>query len=48
MASQSEHKATVIDGKLIAQTIRSEIAEEVRQLSEKYGKVFTNLFAKFN
>ncbi|PNT12667.1 hypothetical protein POPTR_011G098600v4 [Populus trichocarpa] len=39
MASQSEHKATVIDGKLIAQTIRSEIAEEVRQLSEKYGKV---------
>ncbi|KAF9672636.1 hypothetical protein SADUNF_Sadunf11G0063300 [Salix dunnii] len=39
MASQSDHKATVIDGKLIAQTIRSEIAEEVRQLSEKYGKV---------
>ncbi|CAK7351723.1 unnamed protein product [Dovyalis caffra] len=39
MASQSDHKATVIDGKVIAQTIRSEIAEEVRQLSEKYGKV---------
>ncbi|KAJ6292869.1 hypothetical protein OIU78_024943 [Salix suchowensis] len=39
MASQSDHKATVIDGKFIAQTIRSEIAEEVRQLSEKYGKV---------
>ncbi|KAG5235310.1 bifunctional protein [Salix suchowensis] len=39
MASQSDHKATVIDGKFIAQTIRSEIAEEVRQLSAKYGKV---------
>ncbi|KAK7337429.1 hypothetical protein VNO77_18004 [Canavalia gladiata] len=31
--------ATVIDGKAVAQTIRSEIAEEVRQLSQKYGKV---------
>lgn len=31
--------ATVIDGKAVAQTIRSEIAEEVRALSEKYGKV---------
>ncbi|KAK9945636.1 hypothetical protein M0R45_011140 [Rubus argutus] len=34
MASQSDHKATIIDGKAIAQTIRSEIAEEVRNLSE--------------
>ncbi|KDP28129.1 hypothetical protein JCGZ_13900 [Jatropha curcas] len=39
MASPSDHKAAVIDGKAIAQTIRSEIADEVRQLSEKYGKV---------
>ncbi|KAK9945550.1 hypothetical protein M0R45_011060 [Rubus argutus] len=39
MASQSDHKATIIDGKAIAQTIRSEIAEEVRNLSQKYGKV---------
>ncbi|KAK8654331.1 hypothetical protein V6N13_128301 [Hibiscus sabdariffa] len=39
MASQSDRKATVIDGKAIAQTIRSEIADEVRQLSQKYGKV---------
>ncbi|MED6135943.1 Bifunctional protein FolD 2 [Stylosanthes scabra] len=31
--------ATVIDGKAVAQTIRSEIAEEVRALSQKYGKV---------
>ncbi|KAH1259006.1 Bifunctional protein FolD 2 [Glycine max] len=31
--------ATVIDGKAVAQTIRSEIADEVRQLSQKYGKV---------
>lgn len=31
--------ATVIDGKAVAQTIRSEIADEVRILSEKYGKV---------
>lgn len=31
--------ATVIDGKAVAQTIRSEIADEVRLLSEKYGKV---------
>ncbi|GLU07409.1 hypothetical protein SLE2022_243690 [Rubroshorea leprosula] len=38
MASQS-HQATVIDGKAIAQTIRSEIADEVRHLSQKYGKV---------
>ncbi|KAK8486895.1 hypothetical protein V6N12_012452, partial [Hibiscus sabdariffa] len=28
MASQSDRKATVIDGKAIAQTIRSEIADE--------------------
>lgn len=39
MASQSDHKATIIDGKAIAQTIRSEIAGEVRNLSQKYGKV---------
>ncbi|EEF30510.1 bifunctional protein FolD 2 [Ricinus communis] len=39
MAAPSDHKATIIDGKAIAQTIRSEIADEVRQLSEKYGKV---------
>ena len=39
MASPSDHKATIIDGKAVAQTIRSEIAEEVRQLSQKYGKV---------
>ncbi|XP_027349729.1 bifunctional protein FolD 2 [Abrus precatorius] len=31
--------ATVIDGKAVAQTIRSEIAEEVMLLSQKYGKV---------
>lgn len=35
----SEHKAKLIDGKAIAQTIRSEIADEVRLLSQKYGKV---------
>lgn len=35
----SDHKATLIDGKAIAQTIRSEIADEVRRLSEAYGKV---------
>ncbi|XP_027117198.1 bifunctional protein FolD 2-like [Coffea arabica] len=39
MASSSDHKATVIDGKAVAHTIRSEIADEVRQLSQKYGKV---------
>ncbi|KAK4725300.1 hypothetical protein R3W88_028079 [Solanum pinnatisectum] len=39
MASPSDHKATIIDGKAIAQTIRSEIASEVQRLSEKYGKV---------
>ncbi|KAK9942884.1 hypothetical protein M0R45_008528 [Rubus argutus] len=39
MASQSDHKATIIDGKAIAQTIRSEIAVEVRNLSQKYDKV---------
>ncbi|KAL2320632.1 hypothetical protein Fmac_029601 [Flemingia macrophylla] len=31
--------ATVIDGKAISQTIRSQIANEVRLLSQKYGKV---------
>ncbi|KAL3626023.1 Bifunctional protein FolD 2 [Castilleja foliolosa] len=35
----SDHKATLIDGKAIAKTIRSEIAAEVRRLSETYGKV---------
>ncbi|KAL2535307.1 Bifunctional protein FolD 2 [Forsythia ovata] len=35
----SDHKATIIDGKAIAQTIRSEIAAEVRRLSETHGKV---------
>ncbi|PKI59428.1 bifunctional protein FolD 2 [Punica granatum] len=35
----SDHKASIIDGKAIAQTIRSEIAAEVRDLSQKYGKV---------
>ncbi|ONI28506.1 hypothetical protein PRUPE_1G144700 [Prunus persica] len=39
MASQSDHMAAIIDGKAIAQTIRNEIAEEVRHLSQKYGKV---------
>ncbi|XP_058179757.1 bifunctional protein FolD 2 [Rhododendron vialii] len=41
MESQSDQKkeATIIDGKAIAQTIRSEIASEVRHLSDKYGKV---------
>ncbi|PPD79171.1 hypothetical protein GOBAR_DD23887 [Gossypium barbadense] len=39
MASPSDSKATIIDGKAIAQTIRSEIADEVRHLSQKYGKV---------
>ncbi|OAY49541.1 hypothetical protein MANES_05G064400v8 [Manihot esculenta] len=39
MASPSDHKATIIDGKAIAQTVRSEIADEARQLLEKYGKV---------
>ncbi|KAF8006698.1 hypothetical protein BT93_K0876 [Corymbia citriodora subsp. variegata] len=35
----SDHKAKIIDGKAIAQTIRSEIASEVSHLSQKYGKV---------
>ncbi|KAI3460818.1 hypothetical protein Pfo_017481 [Paulownia fortunei] len=35
----SDHKATIIDGKAVAQTIRSEIAVEVRRLSQTYGKV---------
>lgn len=39
MASPDGYKASIIDGKAIAQAIRSEIAEEVRHLSEKYGKV---------
>ncbi|XP_043721943.1 bifunctional protein FolD 2 [Telopea speciosissima] len=39
MASTADHKASVIDGKAVAQTIRSEIAAEVQQLFKKYGKV---------
>ncbi|CAL5357607.1 unnamed protein product [Camellia sinensis] len=43
MASQSDQhhnkEANIIDGKAIAQTIRSEIASEVLHLSNKYGKV---------
>ncbi|KAI9159960.1 hypothetical protein LWI28_003758 [Acer negundo] len=39
MASPSDQKATIIDGKALAQTIRSEIAHEVRLLSKKYDKV---------
>ncbi|KAH6808469.1 Amino acid dehydrogenase family protein [Perilla frutescens var. frutescens] len=35
----SDHKATIIDGKAIAQTIQSEIADDVRRLSKTYGKV---------
>ncbi|CAH1453307.1 unnamed protein product [Lactuca virosa] len=38
MALLVDHKATIIDGKAIAQTIRSEIASEVSTLMEKYGK----------
>ncbi|KAJ0512770.1 putative tetrahydrofolate dehydrogenase/cyclohydrolase [Helianthus annuus] len=38
MALPVDHKANIIDGKLIAQTIRSEIAAEVSVLVEKYGK----------
>ncbi|CAH1414446.1 unnamed protein product [Lactuca virosa] len=38
MALHVDHKATIIDGKAIAQTIRSEIASEVSTLIEKYGK----------
>ncbi|KAK4770025.1 hypothetical protein SAY87_030557 [Trapa incisa] len=34
-----DQKASLIDGKVIAQTIRSEIATEVHDLSQKYGKV---------
>ncbi|GAB2296561.1 Bifunctional protein FolD 2 [Dionaea muscipula] len=33
------HKAAIIDGKAIAQIIRSEVAYEVRTLSQKFGKV---------
>ncbi|KMZ73285.1 Methylenetetrahydrofolate dehydrogenase (NADP(+)) [Zostera marina] len=39
MAESSEERAKVIDGKAIAQTIRNEIADEVRILSEKFHKV---------
>lgn len=47
MSSGSDHQATVIDGKAIAQTIRSEIASEIKILSEKYGKVGVFLYALF-
>ncbi|KAL6979271.1 Bifunctional protein FolD 2 [Sarracenia purpurea var. burkii] len=41
MASKSDDRkvATIIDGKAIAQIVRSEIASEVLHLSQKYGKV---------
>ncbi|KAL5791792.1 hypothetical protein ACOSP7_000386 [Xanthoceras sorbifolium] len=39
MVSPSDQKATIIDGKAIAQTIRAEIADEVHLLSHKHGKV---------
>ncbi|KAK4847476.1 hypothetical protein QYF36_002309 [Acer negundo] len=39
MASPSDQKATIIDGRAIAQTIRSEIANEVGLLYQKYDKV---------
>ncbi|KAL0437604.1 UNVERIFIED_CONTAM: Bifunctional protein FolD 2 [Sesamum radiatum] len=39
LREMSDHKATLIDGKAIAQTIRSEIAAEVRRLSQTSGKV---------
>ena len=38
-SSPSDQTAKIIDGKAVAHTIRSEIAEEVRHLSEKHGKV---------
>ncbi|GAA0160431.1 metabolite interconversion enzyme [Lithospermum erythrorhizon] len=34
-----DHQAKIIDGKAVAQTIRSEIADEIRILSQKYNKV---------
>ncbi|GMY16886.1 bifunctional protein FolD 2-like [Fagus crenata] len=39
MAAPLDHKASIIDGKAIAQTIRNEIAAEVHNLSQKHGKV---------
>lgn len=50
MASPSDQTAKIIDGKAIAHTIRSEIAEEVRDLSEKHGKVdtFIAVIVKFH
>jgi len=44
----SEQQAKLIDGKAIAQTIRSEIADEVRLLSQKYGKVRFFLYSYSN
>ena len=37
--TMSDQKVTIIDGKAVAQTIRSEIAAEVSRLSQTYGKV---------
>ncbi|KAL4294275.1 hypothetical protein HN51_045007 [Arachis hypogaea] len=37
--SHSRRCRSVIDGKAVSQTIRSEIVEEVRSISQKYGKV---------
>ncbi|KAF3780657.1 Bifunctional protein FolD 2 [Nymphaea thermarum] len=39
MASEHEGGCVIIDGKAIAGTIRSEIAKDVEDLSQKYGKV---------
>lgn len=39
LMASSDQTAKIIDGKAIAHTIRLEIAEEVRDLSEKHGKV---------
>ncbi|XP_031482079.1 bifunctional protein FolD 2 [Nymphaea colorata] len=39
MASEHEGGCVIIDGKAIAGTIRSEIAKDVQDLSQKYGKV---------
>lgn len=41
--------AKLIDGKAIAQTIRSEIGDEVRLLSQKYAKVISfSIFVVIN
>ena len=38
------HKAELIDGKAIAQTIRKEVAGEISKLRDKYGKVVFGSF----